>query len=85
MRSERYAIEEPQGADDLVHAAAKRADLSHRETSCLKGWASKTLNPLRQEATAIALTAAPAASLCAGHAQQLGGESPPLNLMEVKS
>jgi ATP-dependent DNA ligase len=25
------------------------------------------------------------ASLCAGHAQQLGGESPPLNLMEVKS
>jgi hypothetical protein len=29
--------------------------------------------------------AATAASLCAGHAQQLGGESPPLNLMEVKS
>jgi hypothetical protein len=24
------------------------------------------------------------ASLCAGHAQQLGGESPPPNLMEVK-
>jgi hypothetical protein len=24
------------------------------------------------------------ASLCAGHAQQLGGESPLLNLMEVK-
>jgi len=23
-------------------------------------------------------------SLCAGHAQQLGGESPPPNLMEVK-
>src|SRR6516225_8469248 len=46
----------------LDHAAAKRADLSHRETSCLKGWASKTLNPLRQEATAIALTAAQAAS-----------------------
>src|SRR6266496_421052 len=23
----------------LDHAAAKRADLSHRETSCLKGWA----------------------------------------------
>ena len=34
----------------LDHAAAKRADLSHRKTSCLKGWASKTLNPLRQEA-----------------------------------
>ena len=28
--------------------------------------------------------AATAASLCAGHAQQLGGESPLLNLMEVK-
>ena len=28
--------------------------------------------------------AATAASLCAGHAQQLGGESPPPNLMEVK-
>jgi hypothetical protein len=25
-----------------------------------------------------------AISWCAGHAQQLGGESPPLNLMEVK-
>ena len=25
-----------------------------------------------------------AVSLCAGHAQQLGGESPPPNLMEVK-
>jgi hypothetical protein len=25
-----------------------------------------------------------AGSLCAGHAQQLGGESPPPNLMEVK-
>src|SRR5438094_5803904 len=35
----------------LDHAAAKRADLSHRKTSCLKGWARKTLNPLRQEAT----------------------------------
>jgi len=30
-------------------------------------------------------SAAPAASLCAGHAQQLGGESPPANLMEVKT
>jgi hypothetical protein len=25
----------------LDHAAAKRADLSHRKTSCLKGWAAK--------------------------------------------
>jgi hypothetical protein len=32
-----------------------------------------------------AAVAAPAASLCAGHAQQLGGESPPANLMEVKA
>lgn len=31
----------------LNHAAAKWADLSH---SYLKGWASKTRNPLRQEA-----------------------------------
>ena len=29
-------------------------------------------------------SAAPAAYLCAGHAQQLGGESPLPNLMEVK-
>jgi len=29
-------------------------------------------------------SAARAASLCAGHAQQLGGESPLPNLMEVK-
>jgi len=26
-----------------------------------------------------------AASLCAGHVQQLGGESPPANLMKVKA
>src|SRR6478672_9085086 len=25
----------------LDHAAAKRADLSHRKTSCLKGWVAK--------------------------------------------
>ena len=29
-------------------------------------------------------SAAPAASLCAGHVQQLGGASPLPNLMEVK-
>ena len=29
-------------------------------------------------------SAAPAAYLCAGHAQQLGGASPLANLMEVK-
>jgi hypothetical protein len=32
-----------------------------------------------------AASAAPAASLCAGHAQQPGGESPPANQMEVKA
>jgi hypothetical protein len=30
-------------------------------------------------------SAAQAAQLCAGHAQQFGGESPPANLMEVKA
>jgi hypothetical protein len=35
-------------------------------------------------ATRVA-SAARAASLCAGHAQQLGGASPPANLMEVKA
>src|SRR5580700_10373135 len=48
----------------LDHAAAKKADLSHRKTSCLKSWASKTHDPLRQEATVATapLHAAPAAS-----------------------
>jgi hypothetical protein len=32
-----------------------------------------------------AASAAPAALLCAGRAQQLGGASPPANLMEVKA
>ena len=40
----------------LDHAAAKRADLSHRKTSCLKGWASKTLDALRQGATLATLS-----------------------------
>src|SRR5262249_10712520 len=35
----------------LDHAAAKRADLSHRKTSCLKGWARKTQDPFRQRDT----------------------------------
>jgi hypothetical protein len=41
---------------------------------------------LRHDSRSVAreASAAPAASLCAGHAQQLGGESPPPNLMEVK-
>ncbi len=37
----------------------------------------------RQARYAVA-SAAPAASLCAGHAQQLGGESPSADLMEVR-
>src|SRR3954462_8711221 len=48
----------------LDHTAAKRADLSHRKTSCLKGWAAK--NP-RSSQTGGGTgdrpsTAAPAAS-----------------------
>jgi hypothetical protein len=35
--------------------------------------------PLREASAAIA------APLCAGHAQQFGGASPPANLMEVKA
>src|SRR5262245_36756030 len=33
----------------LDHAAAKRADLSNRKTSCLKGWGSKKINHIRPE------------------------------------
>jgi hypothetical protein len=47
----------------LDHAAAKRADLSHRKTSCLKGWARKTQDPFRQGGDCDRpLTAAQAAS-----------------------
>ena len=34
----------------LDHAAAKRADLSHQKTSCLKGWVAK--NPRSEAITA---------------------------------
>src|SRR5262245_44418309 len=48
----------------LDHAAAKRADLSHRKTSCLKGWVAK--NPQSSQTGGDycdrPLTAAPAAS-----------------------
>src|ERR1700745_2123676 len=48
----------------LDHAAAKRADLSHRKTSCLKGWVAK--NPRSSQTGGdycdCLLTAAPAAS-----------------------
>jgi hypothetical protein len=37
------------------------------------------------ESIAREASAAQAASLCAGHGQQLGGESPLANLMEVKA
>src|SRR5215831_5876642 len=48
----------------LDHAAAKRADLSHRKTSCLKGWVAT--NPRSSQTGGdycdCPLTAAPAAS-----------------------
>src|SRR6516164_8041403 len=48
----------------LDHAAAKRADLSHRKTSCLNGWVAK--NPRSSQTGGdycdCLLTAAPAAS-----------------------
>src|ERR1700745_2155068 len=48
----------------LDHAAAKRADLSHRKTSCLKGWVAK--NPRSSQTGGdycdCLLTDAPAAS-----------------------
>src|ERR1700746_3219905 len=48
----------------LDHAAAKRADLSHRKTSCLKGWVAQ--NPRSSQTGGdycdCLLTAAPAAS-----------------------
>src|SRR5712671_4613541 len=48
----------------LDHAAAKRADLSHRKTSCLKRWVAK--NPRSSQTGGdccdCPLTAAPAAS-----------------------
>src|SRR6266545_2383274 len=37
----------------LDHAAAKRADLSHRKTSCLQGWAS--FNPQNRICKEVAL------------------------------
>ena len=36
-------------------------------------------------AFAVLVRRLPRIRLCAGHAQQLGGESPPANLMEVKT
>src|SRR5262245_46397840 len=48
----------------LDHAAAKRTDLSHRKTSCLKGWVAK--NPRSSQTGGdycdCLLTATPAAS-----------------------
>jgi hypothetical protein len=45
---------------------------------------NKLIPPQRCPLFTRVASAAPAASLCAGHAQQLGGESPLSNLMEVK-
>src|SRR5215472_3887382 len=61
----------------LDHAAAKRADLSHRKTSCLKGWASK--NPRSSQTGGDCCyrpsTAAPAASFNLSCVSQTGLES----------
>jgi len=42
------------------------------------------VNTTAADLTYAAASAARAASMCAGHAQQLGGESPLAYLMEVK-
>ena len=55
------------------------ADNGSQDTSC-----DPHATRLVERASRVA-SAAPAASLCAGHVQQLGGASPPANLMEVKA
>src|ERR1700746_1547995 len=58
----------------LDHAAAKRADLSHRKTSCLKGWVAK--NPRSSQTGGdycdCLLTAAPAASFNLARDRRVG-------------
>jgi hypothetical protein len=47
----------------LDHASAERAQLGHRKTSCLKGWALKTLDPQTGGGRChLSSNAAPAAS-----------------------
>src|SRR5262245_49963047 len=53
----------------LDHAAAKRADLSHRKTSCLGAAKNPRSSQTGGNYCDHPLIAAPAASLCAGHAQ----------------
>src|SRR2546429_5683840 len=70
----------------LDHAAAKRADLSHRKTSCLKGWAAKTHDPLRQEAitaTALQLPRQRLRSILKESATQRLGINRPSNLQKA--
>jgi hypothetical protein len=56
-----------------------------RECRHLQGYGEETQIPLHtSRIISRAASAAPAASLCAGHAQQLGGESPLADLMEVR-
>src|ERR1700757_4726904 len=63
----------------LDHAAAKRADLSHRKTSCLKGWVAK--NPRSSQTGGdycdCLLTAAPAASFNLSSGDIQGGQRRP--------
>jgi hypothetical protein len=47
--------------------------------------ASANYNPVVASNCVVPVNPATGAKLCAGHAQQLGGESPPANLMEVKA
>src|SRR4029077_11708341 len=59
VRSRGHTVER----DVFDHAAAKRADLSHRKTSCLKGWAlTPTILSDRKRVLRLPSTAAPAAS-----------------------
>src|SRR6266702_5600295 len=55
----------------------------HSRVSYAKNDKEATRRP-RLDCTNAAASAAPAASLCAGHVQQLGGESPLPELMEVR-
>jgi len=63
------------GRNQKIPRADHRTYINQKQAS-----SKATLHAYAREASA-----APAASLCAGHAQQLGGESPLANLMEVKA
>jgi hypothetical protein len=64
-------------------AVKKQVCWSHLRVSILQTRGVR--NPPDKCGTRVARLPPKAAKLCAGHAQQLGGASPPPNLMEVKS